>query len=96
VGFISQEYFTSAPFTPLSRDIHLPLLLLLILLNKGDVAPVFGLEELGVLVGVKELTLLGPVELLLQHPEVAVGDGLLQYLVLLGVVAKVGLPQLLH
>ena len=54
----------------------LPLLLLLVLLDEGDAPAVFGLEEFGVLVGVKELTFLRPVELLLQHPIVAVGNGL--------------------
>ena len=39
-------------------------------------ASVLDLEELGVLVGVEDIALLGPVDLLLEHPVVAVGDGL--------------------
>ena len=74
----------------------LPLLLLLVLLYEGDAPAVFGLEELGVLVGVKELALLPSVKLLLQHAVVAVRNGLFEHLALLGVVAQVGLPELLH
>ena len=72
-----------------------PLGPLLVLLDEGDVASVLDLEELGVLVGVEDLALLGPVDLLLEHPVVAVGDGLLQDGVLLGVVADRRPPELL-
>ena len=41
------------------------------------------------------MALLGLVELLLQHPVVAVGDGILQDSALLGVVADRRLPELL-
>ena len=68
---------------------------LLVLLDEGDVASVLELEELGVLVGVEDLALVGPVELFLQHPVVAVGNGIVQDLALLGVVADRRLPELL-
>ena len=69
---------------------------LLVLLDEGYVAPVLELEELGVLVGVEYLALLGPVDLLLEHPVVAVGYGLLQDGVLLRVVVDRRPPELLH
>ena len=78
------------------RALRPPLGPLLVLLDEGDVASVLELEELGVLVGVEDLALLGPVDLLLEHPVVAVGDGLLQDGVLLGVVADRRFPELLH
>ena len=76
--------------------LRLPLGPLLVLLDEGDVASVLELEELGVLVGVEDLALLGPVDLLLQHPVVAVGNGLLPDLALLGVVVDRRLPELLY
>ena len=63
---------------------------------KMMVPPYFELEELGVLVGVEDLAPKGPVDILLQHPVVAVSDGLLQDFALLGVVADRRLPALLN
>ena len=68
---------------------------LLVLLDEGDIASVLELEELGVLAVVEDIALLGPVELIFQHPVVAVGNGLPQVLVLLWVVADRRLPELL-
>ena len=88
VGTISHAYVMGAPIYALvERALRPPLGPLLVLLDEGYVAPVLELEELGVLVGVEYIALLGPVDLLLEHPVVAVGDGLLQDGVLLGVVA---------
>ena len=40
--------------------------------------------------------MLGPVDLLLEHAVVSIGDGIIQDFVLLGVVADRRLPELLH
>jgi hypothetical protein len=75
--------------------LRLPLGPLLVLLDEGDVASVLELDKLGVLVGVEDIASLGPVDLLLKHAVVAVGDGLLQDGVRLGVVADRRPPELL-
>ena len=86
-----------APLDALVKGaLPLPPTPLLALLNEGDVASVLELEELGVLVGVEDIALLGPIDLLLELPVVAVGDGILQDSVLLGVVADRRLPELRH
>ncbi len=84
------------PSMPWSRE--LPVFhpdLLLVLLDEGDVASVLELEELCVLVGVKDI-FLGPIDLLLEHPVAEIGDGLLQDRVLLGVVADRRPSELFH
>ena len=97
VGAISLVYMICAPiYSLVKRALRPPPGPLLVLLYEGDVASVLELEELGVPVGVKDLALLGPVDLLLEHPVVAVGDGIFQDVVLLWVVADRRLTELLY
>ena len=84
----------------LSAKLHIVFLAfhgsLLVLLDDADAAAILHLEPLGVLVAVEDLALDSLVDLLLQHAEVAVSDGLLQLGVLLWVVRDGRLPELLH
>ncbi|MFM7856031.1 MAG: hypothetical protein ACKO96_29955, partial [Flammeovirgaceae bacterium] len=97
IGTISLVYIVGAPSTPWSRGLSIlhPDLSSYCLMKVMS-PPYFELEELGVLIGVEYIALLGPVYLLLEHPVVAVGDCLIQDGVLLWVVVDRRPPELLH
>ncbi|MFM7980881.1 MAG: hypothetical protein ACKPKO_16340, partial [Candidatus Fonsibacter sp.] len=69
VATISLVYIMGS-LDALVSALRLPLGPLLVLLGEGGVASVFELEELGVLVGVEYIALMGIVGLLLEHPVV--------------------------
>ena len=78
------------------RGLELDNWVVLVVLYLRDGATIFGLEELGVLVGVEKLALLSSIRLLLQHAKATVRDGLLEHLVLLVILAYFRLPELLY